>query len=121
MMKPSGCNQTNVLYLSGSFSYKENTGQRFIREALFWMLGPVNTISANANVVKTAPIKARDDGKAGALPRSATPSGAVLTTFPPGCGQKGHAPRCEALPDIESGCVSRLARDLFDSQRILQK
>src|SRR6266536_1166185 len=53
--------------------------------------------------------------------RSVTTSGAVLTPFPTGCGQKGHAPRCEALPDIESGRVSRLAHDLFDSQRILPK
>jgi hypothetical protein len=36
-------------------------------------------------------------------------------------GQKGHAPRCEALPDVKSGCVSRLAHDLFDSQRISQE
>src|SRR6185369_16360877 len=53
--------------------------------------------------------------------RSVTTSGAVLAPFPTGCGQKGHAPRCEAWPDVKSGCVSRLAHDLFDSQRILQK
>src|SRR6185369_5181729 len=53
--------------------------------------------------------------------RSVTTSGAVLAPFPAGCGQKGHAPRCEAWPDVKSGCVSRLAHDLFDSQRILQK
>ncbi len=48
--------------------------------------------------MKTVPIKARDDGKAPALPRSATRSGAVFTPFPPGCDQKGRARRCKALP-----------------------
>jgi hypothetical protein len=48
-------------------------------------------------------------------------SDAVFTAFPSGCSQKDHAPRCEALPDIESGCVSRLAHGLFDLQRISHK
>ena len=84
-------------------------------------LGPVQPTFVSANGVKTAPIKARDDGKAGALPRPATRSGAVLNPFPLGCGQKGHARRCEALPGANPGSVSRLAHDLFDSQRIWQK
>ena len=48
--------------------------------------------------MKTAPIKACDDGKAPALPRSATLSGAVFTPFPAGCDQKDRARRCKALP-----------------------
>jgi hypothetical protein len=31
-----------------------------------------------------------------------------------GCGQKDHAPRCEALPGVDPGCISRLAHGLFD-------
>ncbi len=50
--------------------------------------------------MKTAPIKARDDGKAHALPRSATRSGVVFTPFPAGCDQKARAPRCKALPGL---------------------
>jgi hypothetical protein len=38
-----------------------------------------------------------------------------------GCGQKGRAPRCEALPGSDPGCVSRLAHGLFDPQRIFEK
>src|SRR5574343_953448 len=53
--------------------------------------------------------------------RSATTSGAVFTPFPSGCGQKGHARRCEALPGAYPGGVSRLAHGLFDSQRISEK
>src|SRR3990167_4007075 len=53
--------------------------------------------------------------------RSATTSGAVSNPFPSGCGQKGHARRCEALPGGEPGCVSRLAHGLFDPQRIYEK
>ena len=84
-------------------------------------LGPVHTIFVSANGVKTAPIEARDNAKAAALARSATMSGAVFTPFPSGCGQKGHAPRCEASPGHRPVCVSRLAHDLFDSQRISEK
>jgi hypothetical protein len=61
--------------------------------------------------VKTVPIKARDDGKACALPRSATQSGAVFTPFPAGCDQKGRARRCKALPGSTppSFCALRTA------------
>ena len=38
-----------------------------------------------------------------------------------GCGQKGHPPRYEALPGADPGCVSRLAHDLFDQQRVPRK
>jgi hypothetical protein len=85
---------------------------------------------ASANGVKAAPIKARDDGKAGALPRNATPSGAALTPFPKGCGQKGPMKgsmallRCAtartAAAQRHPGGVLRLASGLFDSQRIWQ-
>ena len=82
--KNVGCLQTKVVYSMGA-------AVKIGRE------GPVNPIIRNANAVKTAPIKARDDGKAPALPRSATLSGAVFTPFPVGCDQKGRARRSKAL------------------------
>jgi hypothetical protein len=71
--------------------------------------------------MKNAPIKARDNGNAGALPRSATPSGTFFIPFPAGCGQKSHARHCKALPGANPGCVLRFAQGFFDSQRISQK
>src|SRR6478735_2520540 len=62
-----------------------------------WVLGPVNTMFANANGVRKPPIKARDDAQTLVWARSATPSGGFLTPFPPGCDQKGLARRCKAL------------------------
>ena len=53
-----------------------------------------------------------------ALARSATTHGAVLDTFPSGCGQKGHALRSESLTEMTPPADSRLAHDLFGEQRI---
>jgi hypothetical protein len=63
--------------------------------------------------VKNAPIKAREDGKAAALPTNATPSGTFFTPFPAGCDQKNHARHCKALPGVNPGCVSRFAHGFF--------
>jgi len=74
------------------------------------LLGPVNAICANANGVKTVPIKARNDAQTGVWARSATQSGAVFTPFPPGCDQKGPARRCKALSGFTPPAFCALPR-----------
>src|SRR5687768_1658860 len=64
--------------------------QQFVHEGLFTLFLTVRSrLKQRQSRRATTP-------RLAAWARSVTTSGAVLTTFPPGCGQKGHAPRCEA-------------------------
>jgi hypothetical protein len=78
-------------------------------------------MNANANGVKTVPIKGRDDARTGCQGQERN---AEWRRFHPiASGLRSKRP-CAALQSLDGGhpvCVLRLAQGFFDSQRILHK
>jgi hypothetical protein len=83
-------------------------------------VGSVNAMFANANGVKTVPIKARDESQTGSLGEERNAEWRRFHPIPSGLRSKRP---CAALQSLDGGHpvrVLRLAQGLFDSQRILQ-
>jgi hypothetical protein len=75
---------------------------------------------ANANGVKTAPIKARDDAQTGRLGEERNAEWRRFYPIPFGLRSKRPCAALQSLDGVYPACVLRLAQGLFDSQRILQ-
>jgi hypothetical protein len=87
--------------------------------------GPAHTIFQVRKGWKPPPSRRTTTARQDVWPGSATTSGADSTTFPPDCGQKAHARRCETWPGGCPGCpicrVWRLPPGFFDPQRTWEK